>query len=129
MTTVATARRVTSHRGAGVALDELGVAHAHADLRDSRRRPVAHPAPPEAVTLPDLPAALIGHVCALCAHGTHKVAVTVEADRSWHDIDAAAAIAGVRVAVIRPARPYERRRVARPGWRTDVLVWAEDGAR
>lgn len=122
------ARTLTSHRGAKVALDELGVAHAAPDHRNARRRAVEAPAaPPEALTLAELPGALVGHVCGcLCRHGNHVVPIVVEADRSWFDVDAAAAIAGVRVALIRPARPYERRRIARPGYRTDCLVWSAE---
>lgn len=128
MTTVLTnrARTLTSHRGARVALDELGVAHATADLRDGRRRPVAPAAPPEAVTLAGLPLALLTHDCShLCAHGNHVVPVVVERHRSGVDVDNAATLGGVRAALIRLARPAERRRVPAAGLEVRVVVWSD----
>ncbi len=84
------------------------------------------PAPPAAVSLEDLPLALVTHECTgLCRGSFHSLPITVPADTPWSHVDAAAAMAGVRAAIGREARPRERRTVARPGFRIDVIVWAE----
>lgn len=93
--------------------------------RPRTRRP-AHPAPPEAVSLDDLPLAVLTHDCScLCQHGNHLVPVVVERHRSGVDVDNAAALGGVRAALVRLARPYERRSVPRPGFEARVVVWSD----
>ena len=74
-----------------------------------------------------LPLAVLTHDCGpLCRGDVHAVAVTVERNRSGRDIDAAAALGGARVAVVRSARPCERREIPRPGYEVRVVVWGAD---
>ncbi len=124
--TLPTERTITSHNGAQVVAHDTGTVTAAPDHRTDRRRLTAHPAPPAAVTLDELPAALVTHDCGpLCRGDVHGVAVTVPTRTPWLTVDAAAALGGVRTGIIRPARPCERRTIPAPGWRTDVLVWAD----
>ncbi len=124
--TLPAARTITSHNGAQVVAHDTGTITATPDHRTARRRLTAHAAPPPAVPLAEIPAALVAHDCGpLCRGEVHAIAVTVPASTSWLTVDAAAALGGVRTGIIRPARPCERRTMPAPGWRTDVLVWAD----